>query len=138
MDDRNTKFFHLSMIIRRRRNKILALHVVEENWENNQGRLEHMSISSLSYTLSQHNSSIYSNAWRWLPNDPCRGYEPPLPFDKEIWDVFRVMNSFKAPDIDGFQPAFYKVCWSIVGASVCTFIPIECHLDFFGDDPISW
>lgn len=43
--DKNTKFFHLSTIIRRRRNKIEGLNDVDGNWKTNKQELHNVAVT---------------------------------------------------------------------------------------------
>ncbi|KAL8129663.1 hypothetical protein V2J09_018818, partial [Rumex salicifolius] len=56
--------------------------------------------------------------------------------EKDIYAALSTMDSFKAPDYDGFQPIFYKNCWDIVSPSVCRFIDLFLRHSKFPDGSV--
>uniref|UniRef100_A0A2N9HGL8 Reverse transcriptase domain-containing protein n=1 Tax=Fagus sylvatica TaxID=28930 RepID=A0A2N9HGL8_FAGSY len=89
--DRNTKFFHLSTIIKQRHNSIDAIKTEE-------GDLDNLIPQSITVAENEELNSIPS----------------PAEIKRAIFD----MDSLKAPGPDGFPPLFYKHYWNIVGGNV--------------------
>lgn len=128
--DRNTKFFHTSTIIRRRRNRIEMLKNDEDVWISEATQLEKLAVE------------YYSRLYSLADVDPVAPKLPQVGFVKlssdeltalckpfsaaEVETSVRSMGKFKAPGPDGFQPVFYQQCSDIVGDSVVGFV-----LDFF-------
>ncbi|KAI5325859.1 hypothetical protein L3X38_034933 [Prunus dulcis] len=90
--DRNTKFFHLSTIIRRRRNKIERLKNEHGEWVEEASAIKDLVVSIDSIDLNHLNKSI------------------------DIMDVKESLfsiGSLKALGVDGFPAPFYQNHWSI-------------------------
>lgn len=128
--DRNTKFFHTSTIIRRRRNMIEMLKNDEGSWVTNAQDLEKIAVEYYKRLYSLEDVDLV------VETLPPRGFmnlsreddiEMSKPFSAlEVERAVRSMGSFKAPGPDGFQPVFYQQCWEVVGESVIRFV-----LEFF-------
>ena len=119
--DRNTKFFHLSTIIRRRHNSIDAVRSDSGDWIIDQkGIREHFQTKFI---------SLFSEEETFFPPDLEHLIQPSIssednvelcrvPTPDEIKGVLFDMQSLKAPGPDGFPPLFYKHFWPTVGAHV--------------------
>jgi hypothetical protein len=119
--DRNTKFFHLSTIIRRRHNSIDAVRSDSGDWIIDQkGIREHFQTKFI---------SLFSEEETFFPPDLEHLIHPSIssednvelcrvPTPDEIKGVLFDMQSLKAPGPDGFPPVFYKHFWPTVGANV--------------------
>jgi len=128
--DKNTKYFHTSTIIRRRKNRIEMLKDDDGNWISNAEELESLAIQ---YYKRLYSLDDVDQVVEKLPRD---GFTRLLHGDhsglnkqfsvSEVEVALRSMGKFKAPGPDGFQPIFYQNCWDVVGESVCKFV-----LDFF-------
>lgn len=124
--DRNTKFFHMSTIIRRRRNKVDMLKNDENKWVSDAKELEELAVSYFKRLYSMNDVEAGVQAL------PMRGFASLTSQEHtnlnrtfsaaEVETAVRAMGSFKAPGPDGFQPVFYQRCWETVGASVVRFV----------------
>lgn len=133
--DRNTKFFHLSTVIRRRRNRIEMLKDNEGCWVSDVKDLEKLAVEFFTRLYSLNDVPSIVDAL------PDHGFVQISQADMghlnrdfsatEIERSIRSMGSFKAPGPDGFQPVFYQKGWDIVGESVTRFA-----LDFFSSDTL--
>ena len=121
LGDKNSNFFHLSTIIRRKRNNINAIKNEEGTWiqEANQIRahfrenfidlfkeedacfLEHLDHLVLPCIIEEENEGLQ-----------C------IPTSEEIKGSLFQMQDLKAPGPDGFPALFYKQLWSTVGNDV--------------------
>ncbi|KAL8151999.1 hypothetical protein V2J09_021807 [Rumex salicifolius] len=124
--DRNTKFFHTSTMIRRRRKKNVGLKNEVGEWIDDPPVLKEMVIGYFSniYTLPADVDPVPvlpRGGFMRLSSNDLMGLSAPFT-DIEIWQAMKSMGAYKAPGIDGYQPVFYQKCWETVGASVCTFI----------------
>ncbi|KAG7537202.1 Reverse transcriptase domain [Arabidopsis suecica] len=136
--DRNTKFFHTSTIIRRRRNRIEALKGDDGVWIADAKELETL---ALDYYRRLYSMEDVDDIVDRLPTE---GFTPLAAADlgflqrdftaAEVEGALRSMGSYKAPGPDGFQPVFYQKCWETVGESVVQFV-----LNFFesGELPVT-
>ncbi|MCH80961.1 hypothetical protein A2U01_0001739, partial [Trifolium medium] len=123
--DRNTRYYHLKTVSRRRRNNILML-------KNEHGeRVEE--IENLKEMVNQFYQKLFSNthAWReWfqteitfpaLDSDMMMKLAAPFTND-EVRNALFAMQPWKAPGPDGFPAGFYQKAWATVGSSVCNFV----------------
>ena len=120
----NTKFFHLSTVIRRRRNKIDRLKV-SNTWIDDLDVLTNHIVNYFNEIFEYH--SMTDVDWSHTPLmgrltsiDNCR-----LDYVLSDWEIKNAVDSmgaWKAPGPDGLQPAFYQSCWNTVGPTVCAFI----------------
>jgi ribonuclease HI len=125
--DRNTKFFHISTLVRRRRNKILCLKDGSGYWCSQAHEVEDMvQLFFKSLFQTSHSSSL--EAQDFLPTTIINissadsdALSSPIS-DDEIKSALFSMKPFKAPGPDGFHAGFYQRCWSIVGESVISVI----------------
>lgn len=124
--DRNTKFFHMSTIIRRRRNRVDMLKNDENRWISDAHELEELVITYFKklYSLEDvetDTQSLPARGFVCLTNQEYTNLNKPFSAE-EVEKSVRAMGSFKAPGPDGLQPVFYQRCWETVGASVVRFV----------------
>ena len=124
--DRNTKFFHMSTIIRRKRNRVEMLKKDETQWVSDAKELEKLAVDYFRklYSLEDVDTNIQMLMERRFVG---LTRQEKMDLDKtfsaeEVEKAVRAMGSFKAPGPDGFQPVFYQRCWETVGASVIRFV----------------
>ncbi|KAL8171581.1 hypothetical protein V2J09_023385 [Rumex salicifolius] len=122
--DRNTAFFHTSVVIRRRRNRISTLKDSSGNWITDSDMLESMVVDYFAelFTLpveERDNNLLAPGGFPRISNSDLLAISTPFS-DDEIWASVRCMGAYKALGIDGFQSVFYHSCW--VNVSVCRFI----------------
>lgn len=130
LGERNTKFFHTSTIIRRRRNRIELLRDDDGRWISNSQDLEKLATD---YYRKLYSVEDVDPAAIQLPSDGfVRLTDQELTalnitfLAGEVEKAIKSMGKYKAPGPDGFQPIFYHHCWEVVGSSVVRFV-----LDFF-------
>lgn len=124
--DRNTKFFHMSTIIRRRRNRVDMLKNDANQWISDAQELEKLAVNYFKTLYSLENVDMDIHGL------PMRGFVRLTSQEltvlnrtfsaEEVETAVRKMGSYKAPEPDGFQPVFYQRCWETVGPSVVRFI----------------
>ncbi len=127
--DLNTKFFHITTLVRRRRNQICFLKNNSGSWV--QGN-EAIGTSFSSFFLELFKSSnpsipmevenLFSNVISFEENEEICN----IPTEVEIKNVVFSMGSLKAPGPDGLPPLFYKHYWEILKKEV-----IEAVQNFF-------
>lgn len=128
--DRNTKFFHTSTVIRRRRNRIETQRNDEDKWVSDTEELESMAVQYFTrlYSLENVDPVVEKLPQEGFPSlsrdDKVELSRPFSGMDIEL--AVRSMGSFKAPGPDGYQPIFYQRSWEVVGESV-----IQFALEFF-------
>lgn len=114
LGDRNTKFFHTSTIIRRRRNSIDMLKNDTGSWVSNGQELEQMAIAYYRRLYSMEDVDVE------VPKLTREGFVTLTQADhsylnapflaEEVEKAVRGMGKYKAPGPDGFQPVFYQHC----------------------------
>ncbi|CAA7051323.1 unnamed protein product [Microthlaspi erraticum] len=122
LGDRNTKYYHTTTIIKRRRNRIEMLTDDGNQWVTEPGELEKIAIEYYRRLYSMEDvapevESLHREELMAL-NRPFR--------ELDVEQSVRSMGRFKAPGPDGFQPIFYQENWEVVKESVTRFV-----LDFF-------
>ena len=121
--DRNTRYFHLSTIIRRKRNRVEALMDDEGSWITDSEQVKEM-VRDFWRTLFQEESDRGQ-----VNNLMLRDYFPDIPSEDreklarpfsscEVLIALKDMQPFKAPGPDGFQPVFYQKFWALVQPNV--------------------
>lgn len=110
MGDKNIKFFHVSTLIHRNRNKILGLKDKEGYWVMDAEILKETAISHFSNLFSLENdtsgpiTTIANFPW-WSQEDLCclgKNF-----YEEEVRNAIFSMSPYKAPGLDGFQPIFF-------------------------------
>ena len=116
--DRNSKFFHLSTLIKRRCNRINEIKLEDGTWLFGREVIGNYFIN--------HFKSIYQSVHPQFPqsleglieaviseeenNNLCK-----VPSENEIRMIVFEMHPLKAPGPDGFPDLFYRHYWSMVG-----------------------
>nr|ABW81176.1 non-LTR reverse transcriptase [Arabidopsis cebennensis] len=130
LGDRNTKYFHTSTIIRRRRNQIEMLKDDEGKWVEEPEELAKMAVEYYQklYSVEDVDSIVErlpSAGFTCLTREEISDLSKPF-MSIDVENSMRGMGRFKAPGPDGYQPVFYQDCWEVVGQSVTNFV-----LNFF-------
>nr|XP_029148269.1 uncharacterized protein LOC112742262 [Arachis hypogaea] len=123
--DRNTKFFHLQTVIRRKRNKIHGLFLEDGSWATETTTLE-MAANSFFQKLFSTREDIDLDAMGpfscpSLSIEACQKLVEPVT-SEEVKRAVMTMSSFKAPGPDGFQAIFYKEFWDSLSNDVCRLV----------------
>jgi hypothetical protein len=125
--DANTKFFHLRVNARRRKNHI---HRIKHNhgWVTEHNAKEQIIHSHFNSVMGSRVPRPYDFNWDELhfddPDLHCLG----APFsEEEVKCAINQMPNDKAPGPDGFTGAFFKKCWEIIKVDVMRVI------DLFGN-----
>jgi hypothetical protein len=105
--DRNTRFFHLSTTVRKRKNCIESLQNNDGETIEDPKALEQMAVSFFS---NLYNAEGDINVWNLRGNFPA--------INRATLSMFS-MGSLKAPGPDGLHPLFFQSQWDIVGPKVC-------------------
>ena len=112
--DANTKFFHLRINSRKRKNHIQRLKH-NDGWLTTHEDKENVILEHFSKTLGR--PPLRQLDFNWMVVDPSTHAleDLDLPFSElEIKEAIDDMPSEKAPGPDGFSIAFFQSCWDIV------------------------
>ena len=119
--NRNSRFFRLSTIIRRRRNAIDAIKSDNGEWITNKADIKEFIVLKFQELFTEETTcfppeldELIAPSISTQENDLlCL-----IPSAEEIKDTLFGMQNLKAPSPDGLQVLFYKHYWSIVGNTV--------------------
>ena len=121
--DRNTSFYHLSTIVRRKRNKILAIKNSVGDWLTDEMEvMDYIRKSFIELYTTSHNQSNWNSALpsKWQPaltEEEHGSLEKELN-DEEIKATLWSLIASKAPRSDGLHVGFFYQFWLLVGGSV--------------------
>lgn len=123
--DRNSKFFHNSVIQRRQRNKVLRLKDVNGEWLEEQG--------DINKAFSDFYTTLFSSDGG-RPMDQALSYVKKVVTDldnaclmepvtfQEIESAVFQLGATKAPGPDGFSALFYQTAWKEVSKEICMMV----------------
>lgn len=127
--DANTKYFHLTTIQRRRRNRISALKDTCSNWFFNPTDIHNFIFRYYQnlFTFEQTHSQYLHNDTNshLLSTGDCYSLGTPLK-NSEITQALYSFKPLKALGHDGLHPYFYQKYWGQIDTPVNTF----CHQVF--------
>ncbi|XP_021812414.1 uncharacterized protein LOC110755503 [Prunus avium] len=124
--DRNTNFFHMTTLIRRRRNKVERLKDDNGVWVETADSLKALAINFFTKLFSQgqvdSNSVIIPNLFPCMDPVIVSNLLRPIEMSEIKTSLFNI-GHLKAPGIDGFPSSFYQNQWSLcakdIGDLVC-------------------
>jgi hypothetical protein len=123
--DRNTRYYHLKTLTRRRRNKILMLRNEEGQWVEDEQTLKGMVTDFYKTLLTGNDDQINWHQTRCtypqLSHIEYQGLKDNIQ-DAEVRKALFDMNPWKAPGPDGFPAGFYQKGWKSMAASLCNFV----------------
>jgi hypothetical protein len=127
--DLNTRFFHISTLIRRRRNSIDFLKTSSGDWISDRNAIGGCFTSHFNSLFSSSQPSINDDLLNLFDN--CISSDEnisicSIPSEQEIFDTLSSIGSTKSPGPDGFTALFYKKYWDVIKDVV-----LKCIWDFF-------
>lgn len=125
--DRNTKFFHLSIVIRRKRNRINAIQDGDK-WLFKENDIAAYFKDNFEKLFTSDHPSFNSEIEELI--NPCITEEDNnaltrIPLEEEIKKSIWSLHPLKSPGPNGFPGIFYRKCWDIVKGKVVNFVQ-EC------------
>lgn len=122
--ERNTKFFHATVVDRRRRNRILQLKLWDGTWCTDEAHLH-----KIAYTFywdlysKETTANLEPHLWKFpkLPRGCLRWLNREV-VDTEIRCAVFQLGRHKVPGPDGIPTTFYQTFWPVVGDYVVAFV----------------
>ncbi|XP_024199454.1 uncharacterized protein LOC112202681 [Rosa chinensis] len=108
--DRNTKFFHLTTMIRRRRNKIDGLFDASGVWTDNPAAMKQIAADFFKnlFTVVVDHELRFHIPWLFPDIDTNNFQRMNRPIsDQDVHDALFRIGRLKAPAVDGFPALFY-------------------------------
>jgi hypothetical protein len=117
--DRNTKFFHLTTMVRRRRNKIDGLFDIHGNWCENHEVMKTVAKDFFQdlFAAKERPDSRFIIPFLF-PDVDCSVALNLAVAPQEIKKALFSIGSLKAPGFDGFPSLFYHKHWDICGHDI--------------------
>ena len=119
--DRNSKFFHMSTVIRRRKNSIDTIRGDDGEWIVKISEIREFAVQKFNHLFTSDTVSFPSDLDNLITpaiTDLENSSLCLIPSPIEIRDAMFSMHSLKSPGPDGLPPLFYKKYWAVVGNSV--------------------
>jgi len=122
--DRNTKYYHLSTVIRQRYNRVSALLDGENRWCSNTNTIKQMIVDHFRALFSEDDPAptmdgLNGTAFPQIPADQLEILQTPFT-NHDVLTALKGMQPLKAPGPDGFHALFFSRSWHIVGEDVCS------------------
>lgn len=125
--DKNTKYFHTSLTIRRGRNKIVSIK--EGNgWIQEQKGINDYFIRHFKNLYKSNSPTIpeeFNDLGQKVVTDQENANLIRIPTEEEIKDSIRKLHPLKSPGPDGYPEIFYRNYWNIIRGRVIRFVQ-EC------------
>jgi hypothetical protein len=123
--DRNTMYYHLKTVQRRRKNNIIMLKDDNGQWVDDVNQLQKLANEFYMKLFANDNMA---RDWQQTPisypvlsQDEVEQLAAPITQEEVRCAVFN-MHPWKAPGADGFPAGFYQKSWDTVGVNVKKFV----------------
>ncbi|XP_042518500.1 uncharacterized protein LOC122092229 [Macadamia integrifolia] len=123
--DRCSKFFHISVKIRRMKNSIKSLKMVDGTLISDREQIKEYVAGYYEHSHKGTPLTNHMDLLQCIPNvleEWDRGQLDGIPSDSEIKNAVWDLDPDSAPGPDGFPGAFYKSCWDIISSDLCNAI----------------
>ena len=121
--ERNTTYFHISVLNRRSKNRITCVQNSEGEWCRNLEEVKE--IFNLSFKKLYKSEQVFCSITPQWRSDWCAklsqeevGSLTNIPSDGQIWNALKSMKPYKALGVDGLHAGFFQRFWLVVGDSV--------------------
>jgi hypothetical protein len=122
--DRNSRYFHISAVVKRINNSIDAIRGEDGIWIVNLSEVREFVVGNFKHLFTEEVTSCLADLENLI--HPCiseseNAHLCLMPTHSEIKETVFNMQSLKSPGPDGLPPLFYKKYWHIVGNAVQNF-----------------
>lgn len=124
---RNAKFFHVSTLVNRHRNKIRGLRTPEGEWTYDQEGLMNLINGFFKNLYKSNKVSVSRTNIQRVEIDVQENRELSetrlIPIShEEVWRALKCFKPYKVPGPDGLHSAFFQKFWHITGGSMVDFV----------------
>ncbi|XP_042489436.1 uncharacterized protein LOC122069484 [Macadamia integrifolia] len=123
--DRCSRFFRISVKIRRMKNSIKSLKMVDGTLISDREQIKEYVAGYYEHFHKGTPLTNHMDLLQCIPNvleEWDRGRLDGIPSDSEIKNAVWDLDPDSAPGPDGFPGAFYKSCWDIISSDLCNAI----------------
>lgn len=123
--DKNSKFFRMTTIQRRCRNRITRLRLTDDSWIEDEDQIGNnfaQFYSDLFKSTEGRNFTHILEGIDTLISDEDNSFLMRVISNEEIKSAVFELGDTKAPGPDGFTGAFYQKAWPTIGGQVCSLI----------------
>lgn len=122
--ERNSRYFHLSLAAKQRRNTILRLKDGDDNWTDKAMAMETIILRHYKKLFCTTQNDDLADAAITIPsfNHADRRWLNRPVQEAEVEQAIFQMGAYKAPGPDGYPPIFYQRNWHIIGPEVVSFV----------------
>ncbi|PNX94787.1 hypothetical protein L195_g017967 [Trifolium pratense] len=128
--DRNTRYYHVKTINRRRKNKIMMLKNDQNEWVEEEENLKGMVNRYYQNLFARNDDDIQWQQTRYSYPNLCESEYDQLKENiscVEVKNAIFDMSPWKAPGPDGFPAGFYQNGWSEIRNSAFEFVKSVWH-----------
>ena len=121
--DKNTAFYHVSTLVRRKRNQIVAIKNAMGEWLSEEDEVKEFVKNGFNdvYTtslLSASRAALERSQWQASLTEEEKTSISGAAIEDEVKAALWSLKAFKAPGPDGLHACFFQRFWLIVGKSV--------------------
>lgn len=108
--ERNTRFFHATAVMKRRKNMVHRLKDEHGQWVEDTMRLCHMVFHFYAQLYSDEGGTSSQQVHIWFPqllSTELHALNSPV-VESEVYSAMFQMGAYKSPGPNGFSPIFYQ------------------------------
>uniref|UniRef100_A0A803NUS3 Reverse transcriptase domain-containing protein n=1 Tax=Cannabis sativa TaxID=3483 RepID=A0A803NUS3_CANSA len=132
--DKNSQFFHASIVVRRKRNHIWAVRQDDGTTIEERPNIVEYFRSKFRMLFNSSNPSVDEEISEYILNSISEAENERLsacPTEEEIKRVVWSLPPLKSPGPDSFPVKFFKQYWDVVGMQVVNFVQEFFHNEIF-------
>lgn len=124
LGDKNTRFFHMSTLVRRRKNRVEMLEGDDGEWVTGSSELNKLVVSYYATLFKSEGEPTVGFTTGNFPNVELGVWNEMVKevTEEETRRALSKMGSYKAPGPDGFPAIFYKKTWQVTGKALHSFV----------------
>jgi hypothetical protein len=123
--DRNTKYYHLKAVNRKRKNKIIMLRNNDGQWVEEDSSLRELVTNFYKELFTETNVGLTKLDMKYgfkpLEDEMAHNIDREVE-NEEVKEALFDMGAWKAPGPDGYPAGFYQKNWSIIAPNMYEFV----------------